>query len=169
MQNGNKYDYVIVGAGLYGATFAREMAEQGKKVLVIDKRSTVAGNVYTGIEGLVAHRHAVAEGLPVKVFDGMFPTMAQEASVFVHDIRVAIDHPRHVAIARRHGHGSHPLQGVGRRQSVAGIEEAHIFARDPRQSLVHGIVDTLVGFGHDGHAVSVLHFVGVLLVCLRQG
>lgn len=50
------YNYLIVGAGLYGATFAREMAEKGKKVLVIDKRDNVAGNVFTQrIEGINVH------------------------------------------------------------------------------------------------------------------
>ncbi|WP_026652557.1 UDP-galactopyranose mutase [Butyrivibrio proteoclasticus] len=42
-----KYDYLVVGAGLFGAVFAREMATAGKKVLVIDKRDHVAGNIYT--------------------------------------------------------------------------------------------------------------------------
>lgn len=42
-----KYDYIVIGAGLYGATFAREATDAGKKVLVIDKRSHIAGNVYT--------------------------------------------------------------------------------------------------------------------------
>ncbi len=42
-----KYDYLIVGAGLFGAVFAYEMNQKGKKVLVIDKRSHVAGNIYT--------------------------------------------------------------------------------------------------------------------------
>ena len=42
-----KYDYVIVGAGLYGAVFAQEAKKAGKKVLVIDKRNHIAGNVYT--------------------------------------------------------------------------------------------------------------------------
>ena len=50
------YNYLIVGAGLYGATFAREMAEKGNKVLVIDKRDNVAGNVFTQrIEGINVH------------------------------------------------------------------------------------------------------------------
>lgn len=50
------YDYLIIGAGLYGSVFAREMAEKGKRVLVIDKRNTVAGNVYTErIEGINVH------------------------------------------------------------------------------------------------------------------
>ncbi len=42
-----KYDYLIVGAGLFGAVFAHEMTKQGKKCLVIDKRDHIAGNVYT--------------------------------------------------------------------------------------------------------------------------
>ena len=41
-----KYDYLIVGAGLFGATFAYEMAKQGKKCLVIDRRNHIGGNVY---------------------------------------------------------------------------------------------------------------------------
>ena len=42
-----KYDYLVVGAGLFGAVFAHEMAVKGKNVLVIDKREHVAGNIYT--------------------------------------------------------------------------------------------------------------------------
>jgi UDP-galactopyranose mutase len=42
-----KYDYLVVGAGLYGATFAHEAKKAGKSVLVIDKRPHIAGNVYT--------------------------------------------------------------------------------------------------------------------------
>ena len=40
------YDFLIVGAGLYGATIAERAVKAGKKVLVIDKRSTIAGNIY---------------------------------------------------------------------------------------------------------------------------
>jgi UDP-galactopyranose mutase len=50
------YDYLIVGAGLYGAVFARLATDAGKKVLVIDKRATVAGNIYTEKqEGINVH------------------------------------------------------------------------------------------------------------------
>ena len=50
------YDYLIVGAGLYGAVFAREATAAGKKVLVIDKRPNVAGNIYTqDVEGIKVH------------------------------------------------------------------------------------------------------------------
>ena len=50
------YDYLVVGAGLYGAIFARQATDAGKKVLVIDKRPNVAGNIYTeNIEGINVH------------------------------------------------------------------------------------------------------------------
>ena len=52
------YDYLIVGAGLYGATFAHEAKRAGKSVLVIEKRPHIAGNVYTErIEGINVHKY----------------------------------------------------------------------------------------------------------------
>ena len=53
-----KYDYVIVGAGLFGCTFAYEMNKLGKKCLVIDRRSHVGGNVYCeNINGINVHKY----------------------------------------------------------------------------------------------------------------
>lgn len=53
-----KYDYLVVGAGLYGAVFAQEAKKAGKSVLVIDKRSHIAGNVYTeAMAGIQVHRY----------------------------------------------------------------------------------------------------------------
>ena len=53
-----KYDYLVVGAGLYGAVFAHEAKKVGKQVLVIDKRPNIAGNVYTEeIEGINVHKY----------------------------------------------------------------------------------------------------------------
>ena len=53
-----KYDYLVVGAGLYGAVFAHEAKKAGKKVLVIDKRPNIAGNVYTeAVEGIQVHKY----------------------------------------------------------------------------------------------------------------
>lgn len=50
------FDYLIIGAGLYGAVFAQQAKEKGKSVLVIDKRNTIAGNIYTeNIEGINVH------------------------------------------------------------------------------------------------------------------
>ena len=52
------YDYLVVGAGLFGAVFACEARKAGKQVLVIDKRDHIAGNVYTeDIEGIHVHRY----------------------------------------------------------------------------------------------------------------
>ena len=51
-----KYDYLVVGSGLFGSVFAREATDAGKRVLVIDKRDHIAGNVYTQeIEGINTH------------------------------------------------------------------------------------------------------------------
>ena len=53
-----KYDYLVVGSGLYGAVFAKEATDRGKKVLVIDKRPNVAGNIYTEtVEGIHVHKY----------------------------------------------------------------------------------------------------------------
>lgn len=53
-----KYDYLIVGAGLYGAVFAERAIAHGKSVLVIDKRNHIAGNVYTeSVNGINVHKY----------------------------------------------------------------------------------------------------------------
>lgn len=52
------YDYLIVGAGLYGAVFAHEMTERGKRCLVIDRRDHIGGNCYTEeVEGIRVHKY----------------------------------------------------------------------------------------------------------------
>lgn len=53
-----KYDYLVVGSGLYGAIFAHEAKVYGKSVLVVDKRTNIAGNIYTeNIEGINVHKY----------------------------------------------------------------------------------------------------------------
>lgn len=53
-----RYDYLIVGAGLFGSVFAHEAKKKGKKVLVIDKRSHIGGNIYTyEMEGIQVHQY----------------------------------------------------------------------------------------------------------------
>lgn len=53
-----KYDYIIVGAGLYGAAFAHEAKKRGKRCLVIEKRDHIAGNVYCEeVEGIHVHKY----------------------------------------------------------------------------------------------------------------
>ena len=52
------YNYLIVGSGLYGATIAQQAKEAGKSVLVIDKRTHIAGNIYTeDVEGIHVHKY----------------------------------------------------------------------------------------------------------------
>ena len=52
------YDYLVVGAGLFGAVFAQQAKKNGKSVLVVDKRNHIAGNVYTeNIEGINVHKY----------------------------------------------------------------------------------------------------------------
>ncbi|MBO6292502.1 MAG: UDP-galactopyranose mutase [Selenomonas sp.] len=52
------YDYLIVGAGLYGAVFARQMRDRGKSVLVVDRREHIAGNIYSReMEGIQVHQY----------------------------------------------------------------------------------------------------------------
>ena len=53
-----QYDYLIVGAGIYGATFACMAHRQGKRCLVIDKRNHLGGNIYCeNIEGINVHKY----------------------------------------------------------------------------------------------------------------
>jgi UDP-galactopyranose mutase len=55
---GYEYDYLVVGAGLFGAVFAHEMTKRGKKCLVLEKRGHIAGNVYTEkVHGIEVHRY----------------------------------------------------------------------------------------------------------------
>lgn len=57
-QTGNRYDYLVVGAGLFGAVFAHEAYRAGKRCLVIDKRDHIGGNVYTeNIHDINVHRY----------------------------------------------------------------------------------------------------------------
>ena len=57
--NMNKYDFLIVGSGLFGAIFAFLAREKGYRCLVIEKRDHIAGNIYTEqIEGIEVHRYA---------------------------------------------------------------------------------------------------------------
>ncbi len=54
----NNYDYLVVGAGLFGAVFAYEAAKKGKKIKVIEKRDHIAGNIYTKeVEGIQVHEY----------------------------------------------------------------------------------------------------------------
>ena len=52
------YDYIIVGSGLFGSVFAREMRRRGKRLLVLERREEIGGNIYTErVEGIDVHRY----------------------------------------------------------------------------------------------------------------
>lgn len=53
-----KYDYLIVGTGLFGAVFAQQAVKKGKTCLLVDKRDHIGGNIYTyECEGIQVHRY----------------------------------------------------------------------------------------------------------------
>lgn len=61
-----KYDFLIVGSGLYGATFAYFAKKAGKKCLVIDKRPQLGGNVYCEeVEGIHVHKLVHISSIPL--------------------------------------------------------------------------------------------------------
>ena len=88
-----KYDYLVVGAGLFGAVFAREAADAGKKVLVIDRRGHIGGNVYTKeTEGIQVHQYgahifhtnyfnALYQGIPTGGYTAMMARLLQGIEV----------------------------------------------------------------------------------------
>ena len=60
-----KYDYLIVGSGLFGSIFAYEATKRNKKCLVIDKRPHVGGNIYTKeVEGIQVHEYGAHISIP---------------------------------------------------------------------------------------------------------
>lgn len=88
-----KYDYLIVGSGLYGATFAYKAKQAGKKVLVIDKRHHLGGNVYCeNIEGINVHKYGAH----------IFHTNNKEVWDFVNSI-VELNHYTNCPVANYNG------------------------------------------------------------------
>jgi UDP-galactopyranose mutase len=88
-----KYDYLIVGAGLYGATFAWKAHQQGKKCLVIDKRPHLGGNIYCeNMEEINVHKYGAH----------IFHTSSKEVWSFVNSI-AAFNHYRHYLLASYQG------------------------------------------------------------------
>lgn len=72
-----KYDYLVVGAGLYGAVFAQQAIAHGKSVLVIDRREHIGGNIYTeNIEGINVHKYGahIFHTNDKEVWDYIMPT-----------------------------------------------------------------------------------------------
>lgn len=87
------YDYLIVGAGLYGSVFAHEMYKAGKKVLIVEKRNHIGGNVYTEeCESIMVHKYGAH----------IFHTSDQEVWDYVNRF-VSFNDYRHEVQANYHG------------------------------------------------------------------
>ena len=68
-----KYDYLVVGSGLFGSTFANLAKNAGKKVLVIEKRKNIAGNIYTEeIEGINEYKEKIKKEGTIKIEPKIF-------------------------------------------------------------------------------------------------
>ena len=102
------------------------------------------GDISTGIERLMAHQHAPFKGTPAQLLRWSQPAMAQESSFHIHDIRIAVEHARQVFTFT---HASfYQLQGIIRREHISGIHKHQVIACCPVDTLVHRIIESLVGF-----------------------
>lgn len=88
-----QYDYLVVGSGLFGATFAHEAKKAGKSVLVLEKRDHIAGNIYTEkVEGIDVHKYGAH----------IFHTSNKEVWDYVNDL-VEFNHFVNSPVANFHG------------------------------------------------------------------
>ena len=79
------YDYLVVGAGLYGAVFANQAKAQGKSVLVIDKRPNIAGNVFTEkIEGINVSMEHIFSILIIRKFGILLIGLLNLTDLLIH-------------------------------------------------------------------------------------
>ena len=99
-----QYDYLVVGAGLFGAIFAHEANKRGKKVLVIDKRDHVAGNIYTKEveDSPIAYYKGQVYNMPfnMNTFSKLWPevrTPAEaKAKIEAERAKVAVENPKNL-------------------------------------------------------------------------
>ena len=79
-----KYDYLVVGAGLYGAVFAYEAKKKGKTCLVIDKRDHIAGNIYCENESMFTSMVPTFSIRPTKEFGTMSTSLLSLTTISTH-------------------------------------------------------------------------------------
>ena len=107
------YDYLIVGAGLYGAVFAHEAKKAGKKVLVIDRRPNIAGNVYTEpMEGIQVHKYGAH----------IFHTNNKEVWNYVNQF-AEFNRFTNSPVANYHGEPQEAAAKIEEQRKAAGITE----------------------------------------------
>lgn len=138
------YDYLIVGAGLFGAVFAREATDAGKKCLVIDRREHIAGNIYSkDIEGIQVHMYG----------PHIFHTDIEEVWAYVNRF-THFNHFRYEPVANYHGelynlpfnmNTFHQMWGVNTpKEAAAKIDEQRQEIKDEPQNLEEQAI-SLVG------------------------
>ena len=117
-------------------------------------RITVLGVVHRGngkirscIERLMTHQHALTERFPRQLFRWTQTTVVQKMPLPVDDVRIAIKHGRFLTMGTvpvvRNGL-SDAGDGIGGREEIACVQEAHIVAIETAQALVHRVIDTLI-------------------------
>ena len=80
-----KYDYLILGSGLFGSIFAYEMTKKGKKCLVIEKRPHIGGNVYTeNIENINVHKYCAYSTPTTKKFGTISTNLQTSTDIQTH-------------------------------------------------------------------------------------
>ena len=106
-----QYDYLIVGAGLFGAVFAQQATKAGKSCLVIDKRDHIAGNIYTeNVEGINVHRYGAH----------IFHTNNKEVWDYVNQFAVFNRYTNSVSYTHLRDRNSGPTQRACRNEEKAG-------------------------------------------------
>lgn len=123
----------------------------------------LAGDIRAGIKRLMTDEHSPLERAPVQLLGRRKTAMAQEPSLVVHDIGISIKHARQVlALAYA---SLHILQGIVRRKHVSRIQKHEIVARGTVDALVHGVIESLVGFRIHHDFVGILSSLCPVLVC----
>ena len=126
------------------------------------------GYVCAGVERLVAHQHAVTERAPVEFVGRSKSARMQHNTLFVDDVRVAVEHGRQFSVRSFVDIIRYLLKRIVIGQRIAGVEEHHVVARSETQSLVHGVVESAVGLRDDAHVVFGLLLQTTLSVSLRH-
>lgn len=129
----------------------------------------VPGNIRTHIERLMADEHALAERSPTELGGRLQTSMAQEMSIAVYNIGVAIEHGRFLFAVAGFCRYSHRLEGLVVGEAVAGIQEEDIVARGTLYTFVHGKIEAAVGFTLNVHHMSVVVLVGFAFIGFGYG
>lgn len=126
------------------------------RVAVTEVIELGTGNVGAHVETLVADQHALEKGLCGQMFGSLQPAVAQETSLIIHEVCLAIDYGVVDLVALPSHLFHYLLYGCRLMQFVAGIQEHQIVACGLLYAFVHGIVEPLVGLAQHSNEVFIL-------------